>query len=235
VSSWSGGVCVTDVTRQRPGEDLRPAGTAICLGDHRHACYPTSDAAHRARDLRGDRRASCGECWAIRPGQLHRCALSPHSRPQTVVNFPRRIHRCLRSPSCVHRCTVARLARTGKSRHAYPPHRGPEATSRGPMFGPAHGRSACRWIACSIAVNTAILCYCRTCARGSNIPGLARGPARGRPACRSNTADTAILRYCTVGKRVRPAPVARSSDARTACQHAATVCGNAAGAGILPG
>jgi len=36
-------------------------------------------------------------------------------------------------------------------------------------------------------------------------------------------------------RKARPAPVACSSDARTACRHAATTCGNAAVAGIMPG
>ena len=36
-------------------------------------------------------------------------------------------------------------------------------------------------------------------------------------------------------REVRPAPVARSPGARTVRRHAATACGNAAGAGILPG
>jgi hypothetical protein len=79
---------------------------------------------------------------------------------------------------------------------------------------------------------------------------MPRGQARtGRRRRRGRTA----LRPCAPGPTVpltgrlpwlqpgfhgpreaRPAPVTRSSDARTSCRHAATTCGNKAAAGIMP-
>ncbi len=96
---------------------------------------------------------------------------------------------------------------------------------------------ACRWTVCSIAVGTVILRYCRLTGAEAAFSGSSGACAQQAKPCRSNTVDTSILRYCTARsqKEVRPAPVARSSDARTACQHAATVCGNTAGADIMPG
>jgi len=178
VSSRSGGVCVTDVTTQRPGEDLWPAGPAICLGDHRHACYSsTSDAAHRAQDLRGDPDASCGECCAITPRLLHRCNLSPHSHPQTVLNFPRRY-----TDLCGHRraCADALLLgwRAQASRGTHTECTADEATDR----GPAHGRPSmpldCLQY-CSGYCDTALL---QAYGRGSSIFRLERGPAHSKPS-----------------------------------------------------
>ena len=157
-----------------------------------------SDAAHRARDLRGNPACQLRRVLAIGPRPLYRRDLSPHGCPQTVINFPGVTQMpavtAVRAPThcCsagAHRQVAARIPTAPRA----------EAASRSPVFGHAYGRSACRWIPCSNAV------------------------------------DAAILRYCTTRRRGCPAPVARSSDARTVCQHAATVCGNAAGAGIMPG
>ena len=144
-------------SRSSPARRGPVAGRASdLLGDHRHACYSTSDAAHRTQDLRGDPGASCGECCAITPRLLHRCNLSPHSHPQTVLNFPRRY-----TDLCGHRraCADALLLdwRAQASRGTHTGRSAGEATDRGPVFGPAHGRPACRWTACSSAVDTALL------------------------------------------------------------------------------
>ncbi len=195
MSSRSGGVCVTDVTTRRPGEDPWPAGPAICWEITAMPAIPQV-TPRRTQDLRGDLGASCGECCAITPRLLHRCNLSPHSHPQTVLNFPRRY-----TDLCGHRraCADALLLgwRAQESRGTHTDRTAGEATDR----GPAHGRPACRRTACSTAVDTVILRYCRVHGRGSSVFELERRPARGRPTCRSNTVDTATRCCCMVRKR----------------------------------
>ena len=169
------------------------------MGDHRHACYPqaTPRTVHEiCEETRAPAAASAAQsrpdcCAAViyLHTAVHRlCLTSPGVTQMSAVTV-------VRAPT--HCCSGWRAQASG----THTDRTAGEATDRGPVFGPAHGRPGIRWTGCSIAVDNAILCYCRACGRGSSIFGLERGPARGRRTCRSNTVDTAVLRYCMVRKR----------------------------------
>ncbi len=110
------------------------------------------------------------ECCAITPRLVHRCNLSPHSHPQTVLNFPRRY-----TDLCGHRraCADALLLgwRAQASRGTHTDCTAGEATDR----GPAHGRPSmpldCLQY-CSGYCDTALL---QAYGRGSSIFRLERG------------------------------------------------------------
>ena len=171
------------------------------MREQRHACYPqlTPRTVHEI----------CEETRA--PA----AASAAQSRPDccaAVIYLHTAVHRlCLTSPGVTQMSavTVVRAPthccsgwRAQASRGTHTDRTAGEATDRGPVFGPAHGRPGIRWTGCSIAVDNVILRYCRACGRGKqHFRARAWACARGRRTCRSNTVDTAVLRYCMVRKR----------------------------------
>ena len=67
-------------------------------------------------DRRGEVLASGPGCCAV--------VIYLHTAVHRLWLTRQALRRCLRSPMCLHQRTAARLARAGKSQHAYRPHRG---------------------------------------------------------------------------------------------------------------
>jgi hypothetical protein len=130
-----------------------------------------SDAAHRARDLRGNPACQLRRVLAIGPRQLYRRDLSPHGRPQTVVNSPRRY-----ADVCGHRraCTDALCSAGAHRQVAVRIPTAPRAEAASPRSRVRARSTGVPPGACSDAVDTAILRYCTASGRAG--PSCSRGP-----------------------------------------------------------
>ena len=165
-----------------PGTRWNPRPEANhCLSGH--GCPPcllsTSDAAHRARDLRGNPARQLRRVLASALRLLCGCDLSPHGRPQTVVNAPCATPlsaiTAVRAPT---HCCSAGVRRQVTAGIPAAPRAG--ATSRDPMFGHAPDRLATPPDFCSNTVDTALLGGQEkgpSCSRGPQSRGAHRLPA----------------------------------------------------------
>jgi hypothetical protein len=113
------------------------------------------------------RRASCGDCWHSGPNCCT-AVIYLHTAVHRLWLTSPWLRRCLRSPSCVARRAVARLARAGKSRHAYRPRRGRKQRPTVPCSGM---RTVDRHAAGLLAgAEAAFRARARACARQASFP-----------------------------------------------------------------
>lgn len=146
----------------------RPSRIAPCMRSARRSGAPT---------VAGAGQSGPGCCTAV---------IYLHTAVHTLWLTSPGVNRCLRSLSCVHRRTDARPTPAGKPRHA-DGHTAVGAKSCGPVSGHAHvGPRHAAGLPGSL----------RNLRPRKQHSGLGPGPARGRPACRSNTVKTVILRHC---------------------------------------